>query len=130
VAARHRLWEVLRAFVADGRSVLLTTHYLEEAQALASRVVVLADGQIIAHGSVDEIVARVGLSRVRLRAPSLPELAGVTRVEASNGSSTLSTADPDGLVRTLSLNGVAFTGLRVERASLAEAFLSLTGGAW
>jgi ABC-2 type transport system ATP-binding protein len=128
VEARHRLWEVVRAFVADGGTVLLTTHYLEEAQALASRVVVIAGGQVIAQGSVDDITGRAGLSRVHLRAPSLPELPGVTHVEASNGSYTLYTADPDGLVRALALQGVAFTGLRVERASLEEAFLQLTGG--
>jgi ABC-2 type transport system ATP-binding protein len=129
VEARHRLWEVVRAFVADGGSVLLTTHYLEEAQALASRVVVIADGAIIAQGGVDDITARAGLSRVRLRAPSLPELPAGTRVEASNGSYTLYTADPDGLVRGLSLQGVPFTGLQIDRASLEEAFVSLTGGA-
>jgi ABC-2 type transport system ATP-binding protein len=51
--------------VAKGGSVLLTTHYLEEAQALASRVVVIAGGRIVAHGSVDDITARAGLSRVQ-----------------------------------------------------------------
>jgi ABC-2 type transport system ATP-binding protein len=129
VEARHRLWEILRAFVADGGTVLLTTHYLEEAQALASRVVVIAGGQVIAQGGVEDITGRVGLSRVRLRAPALPELPGVTHVETHNGSYTLYTADPDGLIRTLALEGVAFTGLQVERASLEEAFLRLTGGA-
>jgi ABC-2 type transport system ATP-binding protein len=128
VEAQHRLWEVVRAFVADGGAVLLTTHYLEEAQALASRVVVVADGQVIAEGSVDDITARTGLSRVHLQAPALPELPGVSHVEATNGSYTLYTADPDGLVRALTLKGVAFSGLRVERASLEEAFLHLTGG--
>jgi ABC-2 type transport system ATP-binding protein len=128
VESRRGLWEVLRAFVADGGAVLLTTHYLEEAQALASRVVVLAGGQVIAHGSVDDITARTGLSRVHLQAPSLPELPGVTHLESNDGSYTLYTADPDALVRALALQGVAFSGLRVERASLEEAFLHLTGG--
>jgi ABC-2 type transport system ATP-binding protein len=82
VESRHRLWEVVRSFVADGGSVLLTTHYLEEAQALASRVAVIAAGSIAAQGSMDDITARAGLSRVH----------------------------------------------RVERASLEEAFLRLTGG--
>jgi ABC-2 type transport system ATP-binding protein len=89
---------------------------------------VLAGGQVIAQGSVDDITGRVGLSRVHLQAPSLPELPGVSHVEASNGAFTLYTADPDGLVRALALQGVAFSGLRVERASLEEAFLHLTGG--
>jgi ABC-2 type transport system ATP-binding protein len=129
VEARHRLWEVVRAFVADGGAVLLTTHYLEEAQALASRVVVIAGGELTAQGSIEEIVALAGLSRVRLRAPTLPDLPAVTRVEASNGSYTLYTADPDGLVRALALQGVPFSGLQVERASLEEAVMRLTGGA-
>jgi ABC-2 type transport system ATP-binding protein len=128
VEARRGLWQIIRAFVADGGAVLLTTHYLEEAQALASRVVVIAGGEIIAQGSVHDITARAGLSRVRLRAPSLPDLPTVTRVEADNGSYTLYTTDPDGLVRVLALQGVRFTGLQVERASLEEAFVSLTGG--
>jgi ABC-2 type transport system ATP-binding protein len=68
--ARRELWQVVRAFVADGGAVLLTTHYLEEAQALASRVVVLAGGTVIAHGSVDQITARAGLQVER---PSLEE---------------------------------------------------------
>jgi ABC-2 type transport system ATP-binding protein len=129
VESRHRLWEVVRAFVADGGAVLLTTHYLEEAQALASRVVVIAGGRIIAQGSIEEILAQAGLSRVHLRAPSLPHLPAGTRVEASNGSYTLYTADPDGLVRALALQGVPFSGLQVQRASLEEAFVRLTGGA-
>jgi ABC-2 type transport system ATP-binding protein len=61
VEARRGLWEAVRAFVAGGGAVLLTTHYLEEAQALASRVAVLAEGRIIAQGSVHEIAARAGL---------------------------------------------------------------------
>jgi ABC-2 type transport system ATP-binding protein len=60
VEARRGLWEAVRAFVADGGGVLLTTHYLEEAQALASRVVVLAGGTVIADGSVDDITAHAG----------------------------------------------------------------------
>jgi ABC-2 type transport system ATP-binding protein len=60
--------------VAGGGAVLLTTHYLEEAQALASRVVVIADGQVVAHGSVDDITARAGLRRGYVRAPSPPGL--------------------------------------------------------
>jgi ABC-2 type transport system ATP-binding protein len=126
--ARRGLWEVVRAFVADGGAVLLTTHYLEEAQALASRVVVIARGRVIAQGSVDDITARAGRSRVSVRAPSLPELPEGTRAESSNGTHILYTADPDGLVRALARQGVPFTHLQIERASLEEAILSLTGG--
>ena len=80
VEARRRLWEVLRAFVADGGAVLLTTHYLEEAQALASRVVVLAGGTVIAHGSVDEITAHAGpqLERTSLEEAVLRLIGGAS----------------------------------------------------
>jgi ABC-2 type transport system ATP-binding protein len=128
VDSRRGLWELIRAFVSGGGTVLLTTHYLEEAQAMASRVVVISNGQIVAQGTVEEIIARVGLSRVRLRAPSIPHLPGVARAERTNDHHTLYTADPDELVRALALHGVPFTGLQVEQASLEEAFLNLTGG--
>jgi ABC-2 type transport system ATP-binding protein len=74
VEARRGLWEILRAFVAGGGAVLLTTHYLEEAQALASRVVVLADGRVVAQGSVEDVTTRAGLRRGHLRVPSPPGL--------------------------------------------------------
>jgi ABC-2 type transport system ATP-binding protein len=70
VETRRGLWALLQDFVADGGAVLLTTHYLEEAQALASRVVVIADGTIVAHGSVEDITTRAGFSPGHLRVPS------------------------------------------------------------
>ena len=72
VEARHNLWTGIRSFVEAGGTVLLTTHYLEEAEDLASRIVVIHHGSIIADGSVSEITASVGLSRVRVRAKNLP----------------------------------------------------------
>jgi ABC-2 type transport system ATP-binding protein len=74
VEARRGRWEVLRDFVAKGGGVLLTTHYLEEAQALASRVVVIAGGTVVAHGSVDDVTALAGLGPGHVRVPSPPSL--------------------------------------------------------
>jgi ABC-2 type transport system ATP-binding protein len=73
VEARHGLWEIVRDFVGQGGAVLLTTHYLEEAQALASRVVMLARGRAVAQGSVGDLIARAGRSgeRVSLEAAFL-----------------------------------------------------------
>ncbi len=96
VEARHSLWTGIRSFVGAGGTVLLTTHYLEEAEDLASRVVVIHHGSIIADGSVSEITASVGLSRVRLRAKNLPYLAGAERIEENNGTNVIYTADPEG----------------------------------
>jgi ABC-2 type transport system ATP-binding protein len=127
VESRLAVWGVLRDFVTGGGSVLLTTHYLEEAQVLASRVVLISDATITAQGSVEEITSQAGLSRVRLRALTLPDLPAVSRVESTDGLHTPYTSDPDAVVRALVLKGVPFTDLHIERASLEEAFLSLTG---
>src|SRR5438874_939921 len=67
VEARRGLWTQIRAFVACGKSVLLTTHYLEEADALADRVVVIDRGSIIAEGSPAQIKSRAAGKRVRVR---------------------------------------------------------------
>jgi ABC-2 type transport system ATP-binding protein len=128
VAARRELWQAVRAYVAAGGTVLLTTHYLEEAEALATRVVVLNRGQVVATGSVEEIQAQVGLSRVRFHAAELPPLPGVVRQEHDNGWYTLYTRDADEVVRHLVGQQVAFTRLEVQPLSLEEAFLALTGG--
>jgi len=128
VEARHNLWAGISSFVDAGGTALLTTHYLEEAEALASRIVVIDHGSIVADGSVAEITATVGLSQVRLRATRLPDLANADHIEANNGTKIIYTADPDALVRELAAAGVPFEGLEISRAGLEEAFLTLTGG--
>ena len=77
VSARHALWDGIRSFHADGGTVLLTSHYLEEVEALAQRVVVLGAGRVLADDTVDAIRSRVGVRRVSLRAGELPTLPGV-----------------------------------------------------
>ena len=128
VEGRRGLWQLVRDYREGGGTVLLTTHYLEEAESLATRVVVIDSGKVIAEGSVEEIKSRVGLKRVRFRAESLPQLPGVVKSEAENGIYTLYTTDADGLVRNLVGASIAFEGLEVLQASLEEAFLILTGG--
>ena len=126
VESRHDLWQAIRDYRENGRTVLLTTHYLEEAEVLATRISVIARGQIVAQGSVQEIKARTQLKRVRFRAASLAELPGVTRMEHAGGVYTLYTADPDELIRDLVQRQVPFRDIEVFRASLEEAFLNLT----
>ena len=126
VESRHNLWQAIRDYRENGGTVLLTTHYLEEAETLATRVSVIARGQIVAQGSVDEIKARTQLKRVRFRATSLPELPGIAQVEYADGVYTLYTPDPDELIRNLVQRQVPFRDLEVFQASLEEAFLDLT----
>ncbi len=129
VEGRRTLWRAIRAFREEGGAVLLTTHYLEEAEALADRVAILHRGQKLAEGSPEAIKARVGLKRVAFSAPGLPELATAVRIERTGDRYLLYTADADRLVRELVEKGVAFRDLEVSPVRLEEAFLALTGGA-
>jgi len=129
VSARHALWEGIRAFHGDGGTVLLTSHYLEEIEALAQRVVVLGEGRVLADDTVDAIRSRVGVRRVSLRATDLPALAGVLHESHVDGRTDLLTTDADKLVRELVATGVAFNDLEVRPTSLEEAFLTLTATA-
>lgn len=128
VESRRRVWQVIRRYAAEGGAVLLTSHFLQEAEALATRVAVIDRGRIIADGTVEGIKARVGLKRVRFRAAALPALPGVARLDRSGDVNTIYTADADRLVRALVAGGVAFRELEVRPADLEEAFLALTGG--
>jgi len=129
VSARHALWEGIRAFHGDGGTVLLTSHYLEEIEALAQRVVVLGEGRVLADDTVDAIRSRVGVRRVSLRATDLPALAGVLHESHVDGRTDLLTTDADQLVRDLVAKGVAFNDLEIRPTSLEEAFLTLTATA-
>lgn len=127
VEARRAAWTSIRAFRDNGGAVLLTTHHLEEAEALADRIVVLDCGRIRAEGTARELRSRSGLARVTLRAAELPTLPQSTRVERSNDLYVLHTPEPEALVALLVASGVPFDGLEVAQPSLEEAFLELTG---
>ncbi|GAB3095023.1 ABC transporter ATP-binding protein [Isoptericola nanjingensis] len=124
VGARQALWDAIRAYHADGGTVLLTSHYLEEVQALAQRVVVIDRGVVRADDTLDAILRRVGLRRVALRATAdLAAWPGVVRAERlDDGTQELYTADADELVRSLVRGEVDFHDLRIRGASLEEAF--------
>ncbi|MFC4021037.1 ABC transporter ATP-binding protein [Micromonospora sp. GCM10011542] len=128
VAARRTLWDAIRAFHDDGGTVLLSSHYLEELEALARRVVVIGRGRVLADDTVDAVRGIVGVRRVSLVADQLPELPGVVRTERIDGRLHLLTTDADQLVRALVNAGTAFADLEVRPTSLEEAFLAITTG--
>ncbi len=113
VESRRALWDVVRAYGA-GHSVLFTTHYLEEAQALATRVVVIEAGRVLFDGSSAELRRRFGARRVSY--------------VGRNGSVAVTIDDTDEYVRTLVRDGVAFSNLEIVPPTLEEAFLTMTGG--
>ena len=133
VEARRSFWEQIRQRAGAGRSVLLTTHYLEEADALADRIVLLDRGRIVAEGTPAEIKARVLGKRIRCRTRlSLAELAALPgvrdarRPEATQEAEILA-AEAEPVVRELLARDPGLSGLDVRGAGLEEAFLALTG---
>ncbi len=129
VESRHALWQAIRDAAAAGMTVLLSSHYLEEVERLAGRVVVLGDGRIVADDTVAAVRRMVGLKQVALTAPAAPHLEPIVRTERVGDRWTLWTPDADAVVRELVRSGTAFTDLEVRPASLEDAFLALTGSA-
>ncbi len=115
IEARRALWDQLRASVGGERTALFTTHYLEEAQALATRIIVLADGAVRFDGSPNEFRATLGKRRI--------EYIGAGGVAVS-----LTADDPDEYVRALVHDAVPFRDLLVTAPSFDDVFLHLVGG--
>jgi len=131
VEGRHDFWDAMRGFAAHGKTVVFATHYLEEADAFADRVVLMARGRIVADGPATEIKARVGARTIRATLPGvdvarLGALPGVMHAERHGEAITLTCSDADLALGSLH---ATFSGLRdieVRGSSLEEAFLELT----
>lgn len=120
VESRHATWEALRAFVADGGTILLTTHYLEEAEALATEIAVIHRGRVIANGDVADIRARAGFGKVRFASEPVPSMCE-GHVTDDGTTVTIESADPTATVRALVLAGARLEGLSVEPLPLEDA---------
>ncbi|MBB6189166.1 ABC transporter ATP-binding protein [Rhodanobacter sp. MP7CTX1] len=130
IEARQKLWVAIRQLLAEGCSVLLTTHYLEEAEALADRVCVMSRGRMIHEGTVEALRTRVALKRIRcLSALTVDTLRGwpeVSEVWQESERLHITTADAEIVVRRLLDADAQLRELEVQRAGLAEAFTELT----
>jgi ABC-2 type transport system ATP-binding protein len=130
VEARRMLWDEIRRMVSRGKTVLLTTHYLQEADALADRVAVINQGQIIAQGTPSEIKAKTAGKRIRcitsLSVNALRQIPGVTEVKEDREAVELHAIEAESIVRELLSRDARLTGLEVTSAGLEEAFLALT----
>jgi ABC-2 type transport system ATP-binding protein len=130
IDARRKLWAAMQRLVAEGCAVVLTTHYLEEAEALAQRVVVLDKGRVLSEGSVDELRAKVALSRIRclsdLDAAAIAAWPQVASAISVDGRLQVATGAAEAVVRRLLDADPALRELEVQRAGLAEAFTELT----
>ena len=130
VQAREMMWDILRTLVRGGSSIVLTTHYLEEAQALADRVVVLAKGRLVASGTVSEMRALVSRKRITCSTTlTFEEIAtwpGVESVTRDRELLHITVADAEEVARRLLIADPKLRDLEVHRAGLAEAFTELT----
>ncbi|GAB6135912.1 ABC transporter ATP-binding protein [Thermococcus prieurii] len=132
VPARRELWEIIRRFRREGKTVIIATHYMEEAEKLADRVAIINEGKVIAVGTVDELKRLVGEGSVvhiegELRIEGLPEGVGVL----SENPLRLKVEDPrrelPGIIEALVRAGSEIRLVKVEEPTLEDVFVKLTG---
>jgi ABC-2 type transport system ATP-binding protein len=130
VEARRALWDEIRRLVDHGKTVLLTTHYLQEADALADRVAVINQGKIIAEGTPSEIKAQTSGKRIRcvttLSMASLLRIPGVTDARQDREAVEIHAREAEPVVRALLASDASLSGLEISSAGLEDAFLALT----
>jgi ABC-2 type transport system ATP-binding protein len=131
VESRHAFWATMREFASRGKTVLFATHYLEEADDFADRVVLMAAGNIVADGAPTEIKAMVGTRTIRATLPDVPldlleRLPGVTRADRRGESVVLACTDSDAAIRVLLERFPDARDIEISGAGLEEAFLELT----
>lgn len=131
VQVRRAFWDSMRDFVARGRTVLFATHYLDEADAEADRIVVLADGRLVADGTPDNIKQQVATRTISVHdrsvaAGELGTLPGVLAVERYGHRLLLRSTDSDATLRALLAAHPSAAEIEVTSASLEDAFITLT----
>ncbi len=133
--ARRRVWTVIENLAANGTTVLLTTHYLEEAQRLAHRVIVLSDGRIVADATPDQVRARGGAPVIRFALPADAPVDGLParlarHIDRGRGEMAAPSADLTGdleaLVGWARRNHLDLVGLEVGSPSVEDAYLTIT----
>jgi ABC-2 type transport system ATP-binding protein len=135
VEGRRDFWTAMRDVAAQGKTIIFATHYLEEADAYADRIVLMARGRIVADGPPTEIKAKVGGRTIRATLPNVSEddlasLAGVISVEMRGDAVTLTCSDAgasDSVLRAVLSRYPEARDVEVRGAGLEEAFLNLTG---
>jgi ABC-2 type transport system ATP-binding protein len=136
-SARRAIWEVIRGFKAKGKTIILTTHYLEEAEQLSDRVAIMNYGQIVAIGTVDEIIQKLG-SEERLEIHGSEELANYITKNSDlkvkyNGNGLISVAldektDALAALTAAEKSGLDWGEIRTRRDSLEDVFVRLVSG--
>ena len=139
--ARRQLWELIEEFKESGRTILLTTHYMDEAERLCDRVAIMDHGKVIALGTPRELIASTCAEQMveftagsvshALDVPALRRIEGVREVRTENGAVLLQVAElhtsVPALLAELTRQNVSLTELRTHSATLEDVFVTLTG---
>jgi ABC-2 type transport system ATP-binding protein len=130
--ARRNAWEIVRNLIALGKTVFLTTHYMDEAQELASRVAVIAAGEIVAEGPPSTLAGRdVARTQIRFRVEDGDGLPALGQTPLADGTFELRTDDPTRALHELTSwalgRDARLEALEVRRPSLEDVYLELTG---
>jgi ABC-2 type transport system ATP-binding protein len=136
IEARRAMWAAIRSLAARGKTVLLTTHYLEEADALAHRIVVINKGKVVCEGTPAEVKSLGGGNGSRnvklircattLAVGLLQAIPGVTQVDISDGVAQITSTTPEATLRELLALDQGLHSLEVASPALEDAFLALT----
>lgn len=136
--ARRQLWDLVEKFKSSGRTILLTTHYMDEAERLCDRVAIMDHGKVIALGTPRELIASLGAEHLveisasgALDTSLFQRLDGVRHVQTSNGSVQMQVTElhraVPALLAELARQGIPLTELRTHSATLEDVFVALTG---
>ena len=140
-SSRRELWEIIENFKADGKTVLITTHYMEEAERLCDRVAIFDAGKIIAEGTPQELIRSIGAEHViefsieqkniTLDLSLLQSLPTVDRVDHEHANYHITAAEPHivlpALISCLAEQQISLASLSTRHASLEDVFVNLTG---
>ena len=136
--ARRQLWELIERFKLAGRTILLTTHYMDEAERLCDRVAIMDHGKVIALGTPRELIASIGAEHlVEFSSARVPDAAGLAEIEgirdvhAENGTVRMQVTElhraVPALLSEMARQGIPLTELRTHSATLEDVFVTLTG---
>ena len=136
--ARRQVWELVEAFKRSGHTIVLTTHYMDEAERLCERVAIMDHGRVIARGTPRELVASIGVEHLvefsagrHLDVAAIARLPGVRGVQASDGLVVVQVAElhhvVPHLLQELDRQGAPLTELATHSATLEDVFVTLTG---
>ena len=130
IEARRGLWEQIRSLAARGKTVLMTTHYLEEADALAHRIIVINKGKVVSEGTPREIKSRTAARKIRcitsLSTAQIWTMPGVVDVEIVDGAMIVTAGNAEAVLRLMLAWDEEISGLEVVSPGLEDAFLALT----